>query len=316
MTSALAQMTSGSGQEVADMTTWGISGPQFLLLYVALFAVTAAVVATARRRALATPEGRTATPARLDPYEAAYLNGGVSLVATTAISGLLRGGLVASTARRGRWVRLSPRTAPAAAAHPVEWAAYQVVAANPGRTLGDLRAALAREPAMTALGERLRRGGLVPSPEQRARYRAAALWFLPLLALGAARVAAGSANGRPVGFLVALLVVTVVVAVGLALQVPQTTELGRRALQQLRLANPRPTGGLAPAEMTMAMALFGAGVLWTADSDTALLLRVPREHSAYGGAGTDGGVGGGCSAGGGGGGGCGGGGCGGGGCGG
>jgi uncharacterized protein (TIGR04222 family) len=312
MTSALAQMTSGSGQEVADMKTWGISGPQFLLLYVALLAVTAAVVALARRRALAAPDGPAATPARLDPYEAAYLNGGGSLVATAAISSLLRGGQVANTARRGRGVRLSSRAAaPEAGAHPVEWAAYQVVAASPGMTLGDVRAALAREPAMAALGERLRRGGLVPSPEQRARYRAAALWFLPLLALGAARVAAGSANGRPVGFLVALLVVTVVVAAGLALRVPQATELGRRTLQQLRLANPRPTGGLAPAEMTMAMALFGAGVLWTADTDTALLLRVPREHgSAFGGG--DGGASAGCS--GGGGGGCGGGGCGGGGC--
>jgi uncharacterized protein (TIGR04222 family) len=305
MTSALAQTTSGSGQEVADMKTWGISGPQFLLLYVALFAVTAAVVAAARRRALAAPDGPAATPARLDPYEAAYLNGGGSLVATAAISSLLRGGQVANTARRGRGVRLSTRAAPTAGAHPVEWAAYQVVAASPGRTLGDVRGALAREPAMAALGERLRHGGLVPSPEQRARYRAAALWFLPLLALGAARVAAGSANGRPVGFLVALLVVTVVVAAGLALRVPQTTELGRRTLQQLRLTNPRPTGGLAPAEMTMAMALFGAGVLWTADTNTALLLRVPREHSASGG---DAGAG--CS----GGSGCGGGGCGGGGC--
>jgi uncharacterized protein (TIGR04222 family) len=305
MTSALAQTTSGSGQEVADMKTWGISGPQFLLLYVALFAVTAAVVAAARRRALAAPDGPAATPARLDPYEAAYLNGGGSLVATAAISSLLRGSQVANTARRGRGVRLSTRAAPTAGAHPVEWAAYQVVAASPGRTLGDVRGALAREPAMAALGERLRHGGLVPSPEQRSRYRAAALWFLPLLALGAARVAAGSANGRPVGFLVALLVVTVVVAAGLALRVPQTTELGRRTLQQLRLANPRPTGGLTPAEMTMAMALFGAGVLWTADTNTALLLRVPREHSASGG---DAGAG--CS----GGSGCGGGGCGGGGC--
>jgi uncharacterized protein (TIGR04222 family) len=293
------------------MKTWGISGPQFLLLYVALFAVTAAVVAAVRRRALAAPEGPAATPARLDPYEAAYLNGGGSLVATAAVSNLLRGGLVASAARRGRRVRLSARTAPAAGAHPVEWAAYQVVAANPGRTLGDVRAAIAVEPAMAALGERLRRGGLVPSPEQRARYRAAALWFLPVAALGAVRVAAGSANGRPVGFLVALLVVTVVVAAALALRVPRATELGRRTLQQLRLANPRPAGGLAPAEMTMAMALFGAGVLWTADTDTALLLGVPREHSRYGGVGGDGGTGAGC---GGGGGGCGGGGCGGGGC--
>ena len=58
-------MTSESGQEVAGMKTWGISGPQFLLIYVALLALTVAVVAASRRRLLAAPEGRTATPSAL-----------------------------------------------------------------------------------------------------------------------------------------------------------------------------------------------------------------------------------------------------------
>ena len=280
------------------MKTWGISGPQFLLIYVGLLALTWAVVAVTRRRLLAAPEGRTATPARLDPYQAAYLNGGTSLVATVAISNLLRGEFVANTARRGRSVRLAARAAPPAGAHPVEWAGYQVVAANPERAVGDARAALAREPAMAALAERLRQGGLVPSPEQRARYRAAVLWFVPVAALGVARVAAGSANGRPVGFLVALLVVTVVVAVALASQTPRVTELGRRTLGQLRTETPRPEAGASPAQMTMGMALFGAGALWAADTDTALLLRIPREHSTFGGAFADGGGSGGCGGGG------------------
>jgi uncharacterized protein (TIGR04222 family) len=247
---------------------------------------------------LAVPDGRPAVPPRVDAYEAAYLNGGGSLVATTAISNLLRGGDVTNTARRGRSVRLGARSAP----HPVEWAAYQVIAAKPGRALGDVRAALALEPAMDALRERLRHGGLVPSPEQRARYRATALWFVPLVALGAARVAAGSANRRPVGFLVALLVVTVAVMAVLALRVPRATELGRRTLGRLRGETRKPTVGASPAELGMATALFGAGVLWVADIETALAMRVPREHGAF-----LGGIGGGDGGGGGGGGGCGGG---------
>ena len=56
---------------------------------------------------------------------------------------------MASTGRRGRWVRLAARSAPPAGAHPVDWAAYQVVAANPQRTLGNVRAALALEPGAT-----------------------------------------------------------------------------------------------------------------------------------------------------------------------
>jgi hypothetical protein len=48
------------------MSTWGISGAQFLLLYLVLFAVTVLGVVLARRRALASDGA--AVPARLDPY--------------------------------------------------------------------------------------------------------------------------------------------------------------------------------------------------------------------------------------------------------
>ena len=285
------------------MSTWGISGPRFLLLYLALFAVTVLGVVLARRRALA-PDGGAAVPAHLDPYEAAELNGGDALVATTAVSNLLRGGHLANSSRR-QPARLVTGTAPDPRAHPVEWAVYQQIAAAPNRGLKQMQAALEGSSALAAVRERLRQRGLAPTPEQRTRCRAAGLWFLPLLALGVARVVAGSANGRPVGFLVALLVVTVVVAVVLVLRVPNATGLGRRTLQELRVASPRPVAGASPAELSMGTALFGAGVLWAADTDIAMMLRVPREQGFSAVFGGDGGGGGGC-----GGGGCGGGGCG------
>lgn len=289
------------------MYTWGIGGPQFLLIYLVLLAVTVLGVVLTRRWMLA-GDG-AAVPARLDLYELAELNGGGALVATTAVSNLLRkGGLTSSSRRRSQPARLVAGTAPGPQAHPVEWAMYQQVAASPNRRLRDVQAALEQAPALAAVRERLRLGGLAPTPEQRARCRAAVLWFVPLLALGVARVAAGRANGRPVGFLVALLVVTVVVAARFLLRVPDATELGRRTLKRLRAEQPRPSAGASPAELRMATALFGAGVLWTADTDTAMLLRIPREHGVLG-ADAGGSFGGGD-----GGGGCGGGGCGGGGC--
>jgi uncharacterized protein (TIGR04222 family) len=291
------------------MDTWGISGPRFLLIYVVLLGVATLLAVAARRRALAGPGEGAHAPSRLDPYEAADLNGGEGLVATTAVSSLLRGGRLANAGRRRGPVRLVTRSAPPAGVHPVEWAAYELVAAQPNRSLGDLRAALGRSPAVAAVHERLRRAGLAPTPEQRARYRAAGLWFAPLLALGVARVVAGTAAGRPVGFLVALLLITAVLAAALCLRVPRATELGRRTLQRLRSETRRPPVGASTAELGMATALFGAGVLWAADVETALALRVPREHGALlggtAGGGDAGGGGGGC-----GGGGCGGGGCG------
>ena len=100
------------------MNTWGISGPQFLLLYLVAFAVTVLGVVLARRRALASDDG-AAGPAHLDPYEAAELNGGGALVATTAVSNLLRSGRLASSSRRrGQPARPPPRPGPAPAAWP------------------------------------------------------------------------------------------------------------------------------------------------------------------------------------------------------
>ena len=216
------------------------------------------------------------------------------------MSVLLRAGHLASPASRRRRRRLVAGTAPPAGAHPVEWATYQLVADRPDHPRWALGAELCRAPAMAAVRERLRQAGLAPTPEQRARYRAAGLWSLPLLALGVARVVAGTANGRPVGFLVVLLVVTVVVAVALCLRVPNATELGRRTLGRLRAETGRPAGGASPAELAMATALFGAGVLWSADVEMAMALRLPREQSAFlGGAGADGGGGGSCGGGGG-----------------
>jgi uncharacterized protein (TIGR04222 family) len=290
------------------MNTWGISGPRFLLLYLALFAVTVLWVVLARRQVLAAGD-EPAVPGHLDPYEAAELNGGGDLVVLTAVSNLLRGGHLATAGRRrGQQARLAAGTAPDAAAHPVEWAVFQQVAASPNRRLKDLQATLGQAPALAAVRERLRLRGLAPGPEQRARYRAMGLWFLPLLALGVARVVAGSANGRPVGFLVLFLLVTVVVAAVLVRRAPHATELGRRTLKRLRAEHPKPGLGASPAQLSMGTALFGAGVLWVADTDTAISLRIPREPGGFpGGYGGEGGGGGSC---GGGGGGCGGGGCG------
>jgi uncharacterized protein (TIGR04222 family) len=165
------------------MYTWGISGPQFLLIYLVLLAVTVPGVVLTRRWMLA-GDG-AAVPARLDLYELAELNGGGALVATTAVSNLLRkGGLTSSSRRRSQPVRLVAGTASGPQAHPVEWAMYQQVAASPNRRLRDVQAALEQAPALAAVRERLRLGGLAPTPEQRARCRAAVLWFVPLLALG------------------------------------------------------------------------------------------------------------------------------------
>jgi uncharacterized membrane protein YgcG len=95
------------------------------------------------------------------------------------------------------------------------------------------------------------------------------------------------------------LLVTVVTAAVLSVLVPAATALGKRSLAMLRAETRRPPAGASPAELGMATALFGAGVLWAADVETALALRVPREHGAHlGGIGGEGGGGSSCGGGG------------------
>ena len=170
---------------------------------------------------------------------------------------------LAGPARRRQRLRLAAGTAPPAGAHPVEWATYQLVATRPDHPRWALGAELCRAPAMAAVRERLQQGGLAPTPEQRTRYRATGLWFVPLLALGAARVAAGSANGRPVGFLVVALLVTVVTAAVLSVRVPAATALGKRSLTMLRAETRRPPAGLEElARRGVPVVPHGSGCRW------------------------------------------------------
>jgi hypothetical protein len=123
-----------SGQEVAGMSTWGISGPRFLLLYLVLLAVTVLGVVLARRRVLATGDG-AAVPARLGPYEAAELNGGGDLVLVTAASNALRGGsLVNASRRRGQPARLV--TGPPPIPRPIRSSGPSTSRSRPVRTGG------------------------------------------------------------------------------------------------------------------------------------------------------------------------------------
>src|SRR4029453_19409964 len=174
------------------MHTWGISGPQFLLIYGVLLVVTALCVAAAQRRVVAAP-GRLGGVPDLDPYEIAYLNGRAPLAATTAAANLLRGGFLDKPDGQPEQVRLIPVRPPPPYAHPVEQAVFEEMAADPDQPFAQVQTALDDAPALAAIHERLRQRGLATTRAQAFQHLALVLWFVPLLLLGAARVAAGVA---------------------------------------------------------------------------------------------------------------------------
>jgi len=303
------------------MNTWGISGSDFLLLYVGLFVISWFVVLAVRQR-IAAAAGKAAVldePPRLDVYEMAMLNGGGRLALAVAACQLKEAGKLRVEGRA-----LDAGGHLPANADPVETWLYTYVQERDVFASG-LPDEDRAEPVLGPVRDRLEKLGLLLTARQRASMRWAVLWFAPLLALGIARVVAGTAHYHPVSYLVILMVATVVVAVNLCLsprrqlstspavrlfRLPRVTTAGLRVLND---SSGRSGYGSLSAEVSSStlasqVAMSGVGAILLADAAFAATLGI---SSASGGSGRGffGGTGGsGC-----GGGGCGGGGCGGGG---
>jgi uncharacterized protein (TIGR04222 family) len=287
--------------------TWGISGPTFLWLYAIAFAVTACGVWLRRRLLLRASDGGHSI-GDLGVEELAMLNGGPPLAITIAVAKLHRlGALVAGSGKR---IRTAGR--PKGAAEEItelDHEIYDAVERSPGITARKLERELTASRAIEALTAKLTAARLLLDDKARSQLRSTWLLFVPVIALGAARIVAGIQNERPVAILAIAVCAVVFVTIVVARNRPRATALGQRGLDRERAG--RKTLGHTPvgSEIPLAVALFGAGALWAADPGLADTLAIPREHARWAG-----GSGGGCGSGGGGGCGGGGGGCGGGGC--
>ena len=152
---------------------------------------------------------------------------------------LLEDGLrLTSTSRRGRRVELRTRDGPAGRGPPGGVGHLPAGRRPPNRTLASVETSGAsRRWPRSASGCTRRPGsgnpraaGQVPGRRAVVRHPAGRQkWRWP-----------PGRSGRPVRFLVALVAVTVVVAVVPALRLPDVTELGRRTLRRLRADTSRP----------------------------------------------------------------------------
>lgn len=268
--------------------TWRVSGPTFLGLYAAL-AVVAVIVTMLARRSLA----RSHAPApHLDnPDDVAYLHGGPELTVLTALSAMHVAGRITSSGRRH----------------------VQAVGAV-GPSAGDLQRAIhlcaqdpvpqaklpGAPPVVEALGRierRLSDAGLLLTAEQRRRIRLAGWMLWAVAALGAIRAIEGYTAGKPIGFLLALLVVAAVGAAVLSLTAPRRTDHGSAELARLRTAHAslspklRPRWRVyGPEGAALGVAVFGASALGAADPALAKELGARQTSSVdHFGAGGEGG---------------------------
>jgi uncharacterized protein (TIGR04222 family) len=266
--------------------TWGISGPAFLVAYVVL-GLAVWVATTRARRALAEGPDRPG-PSADHPHDLALLNGGAELAITSALTSMHLKGTVAPS--RGEIVAVGSldrradgleRAVHAAAASPVHRRRLPVT--RPVRT--ELEAAEKRLVA---------HGLLLPGP-RRAAIRSVGRWTAAVAGLGLVRLLAGLSEGRPVGFLVVLVLGFAAVALVQLLRAPRRSRPADRLLHRLRIEHHslrpafRPDWvAYGPAAAVTGIGVFGASALWA--SDPALAQELAMQRTAGGGGGDGGGA--------------------------
>lgn len=263
------------------------AGP-FLTLYVALAAVAIIACVVLRKRI----GGGRSRPAKLDALELAYLAGGPQRVSDALTVALLtaKAGKLSPDGRNIELLHGGVRLPP-----PVE----PFAALLGSGTVTRLELQKRVKDGVERIKAKLQGLGLTPSAEQLSVYRwqTVALMLVPLL-LGLNKMFVGFERGKPVGFLIALLVITFFTALTL-LSAPLVTKAGKQALADHQAQNARAARAPRDHELMLAVALSGLVVL----SGTAYA----EMHKAAQADGTSGsGCGGGGGDGGGGGGGCGG----------
>jgi uncharacterized protein (TIGR04222 family) len=302
------------------MNVLDLRGPEFLRFYLAVLAVVL-VAAGVLRRSLRHPGGDLPPGRRpqLHPLEVAYLSGGARGIIDAAIAGLVqRRHLGVDKIRRTLTVGMAPDRAT-----PLEEAVWEAVDAKAGNVSQVRRAVSDMTRSATS---RLQSLGLVVTDSQAAGARLLpALLVLAVMLLGVAKIVVGVERNRPVGFLVMLSAIPLVAMIFFIASVPVRTRRGDAVLARMKRQNAalqataaRAPNSLAGDDLSLAFALFGAGIFaWGPMADLRQTLAPPREGGSGCGGGsscgggscggaTCGGGGGGCE----GGGGCGGGGCG------
>lgn len=242
------------------MNPLDLHGPAFLQLYLGLVFV-CGVGAMVLRWVLRTPaEPAEPRHCALDPLEVALLAGGPDRAFEAAVSRLAAEGLLEVDAV-GR--TLCPR-GQARAASALERRIQEHAGPAPGKPIQEVKAKIA--PSLEAAEARLASLGLRPR-NHAGVLASAGLWAL-LGSLGAAKIQVGLSRDRPVAALAVMVAITVAVAIGLALVTPARSRRGDDALARLQRRNDglSAAAGASPADIGLAVALFGTAVL----SGTAL----------------------------------------------
>jgi uncharacterized protein (TIGR04222 family) len=272
-----------------------VDGPTFLQIYLALMAVFIAVALLVRTLLRSAVAGIRTEARHLKPAEVAYLRSGSEGALQATIAGLAHRDRISQ--EDAKQLRAQPGKA-LGSTGPFELAVIRTLT----KTSHDFETIKNRTGAATnAIDDRLVSLGLLETRSTRARIGgiSATIVAVPVV-LGVLRIARGLSLDHKVGYLLLLTFATAVVAMALWQGPPMRSRDGDEVLEKLtsqnealrETAKSRPSA-VAPAELALAVALFGDSVL--AGTPHASLATLWATNSGSSGScGGGGGCGGGC----------------------
>jgi uncharacterized protein (TIGR04222 family) len=238
------------------------TGGAFLLLYAVLYVLAIVWARRIKARRLSAFERGQAPEQLTDPCEIAFLSGGGKRVMESAISRLTAAGALEIV--KTRWlkkVKLRATGSRPDPLHPIEEGILETARNTEGV---EMRQLMGSTPSnLKAIEARLAAKGLKPTAAERGMAGfSSMLPFLLLIAFGAGKVFVGAYRDRPVGFLIAFLIVTFITAIVIAARSKYLTTAGESTLKSHRahwhgLGTPRTT----PDEIGTSVALFGVSML-------------------------------------------------------
>jgi uncharacterized protein (TIGR04222 family) len=300
------------------MDPFDLRGPEFLLFYFCFSLAVIIAIVFFRRRA---ESGQAPRIDLGDPYLIAYLRGGEDEVLRVAVISLIDRGMLVMD---GHLIRRADHVTSGMAKYPIEYEALKKFDVL-GQEASVFKAASvltdnSLKSALRPYRDTLERAGLMPNANVcRDRRNRLLLALTGLGVAGAIKIQIGLYLGKPVAFLVVMIIAAMIIAA--AISFPRLTARGEATLEDLtnlyaglRTQVNSISPGSATAELAMFAAVFGVGALAATPFAYAedLFHQKKNEYSSSSCGSSCGSSGGGssCGGGGGGGGGCGGGGCG------
>lgn len=245
-----------------------ISGAEFLVGYAIAFLIANLWAASSRKRHREAISS-TAPAHTEDPYELAFLAGGARRVAQVAVVRLILEGHIEWQPKwtGARLVARSEAATTAPTSRIEADLASSIAAAGKGGLKVDRLMPLVA-PLVRPFEVRLATRGLRPTAAERASGAFAAIWPLILLiVVGVFRIAIGVGRDKPVGFLIAAVILTVLVAAFWGKRGGYLTPAGKERLDTLRekhrdrksMSFPKPADHLP--EIAIGTALFGTSAV-------------------------------------------------------